>query len=393
MQAGRGSPSALFLKSVAERMEATRQELGATRAAGGIIELKGRDGFSKDGQGGDPKIALRKGAAMAGRVTQFITPPKTGDGSVEEGDGDIKHRARAAWLDLLRQLGVTAGPLDLAPAGTALPGGLQYVGVWLLNLRKSSNRPAVRLPVMVRVPTGGGPVLARIGTPELPEWLPYAEAIRRLGSLSKIQFHGWGQDTVAHFVRDAVERDLLAEGPVMLMAEAQNLRLSWKWLQDGRLAPDMLQLPPGGPRVIGDWPGLRLIRLRVTAGGETPEAFGEDGETTGFPKGQWRWSERVFYSTANKPDAMNRLSPSQSRLRPYRTARRAHRAAPDKIAWNPSCLEITAAALQPGDDPMMWANLAHQLRFRAWHFDDPLTLPLPLHLALKLEEYALPIDI
>jgi hypothetical protein len=49
--------------------------------------------------------------------------------------------------------------------------------------------------------------------------------------------------------------------------------------------------------------------------------------------------------------------------------------------------ELTVAALQPGDDPWVWAAIAHELRMSAQHFTDATVLPLPLHLAKKMEEY------
>mgnify|MGYP000894980752 CR=1 FL=1 len=384
-----------YLRCVVERAQRVRDELQRTSSRGCIIELQGAAAFGRTA-GGDPKDAIRKGAAMAGRVTQFITPPAVKSALTEEEDGaggGVEHRARAAWLDLFRQLGAVPTDLDFSAPEHALPSDLQMVGVWLLNLNWSPERPGVRLPVIVCMSGNGKPPIARIATPELPDWLPYPEALAALGARPKLQFHEFGKDSVVHFLRDALEADLLPRGPVLLMASAQNLRLSWKWLQNGALVKDQVHLPPGNPRTIANWAGLRLARVRGSERGETPECYAEDGEDVGLSKGLWRWSDRVYASTANKPDAMKVVSPSQSRLRSYQTSKGASRdAAPNRVAWNPAFLEITAAALQEGDDPAVWAHAVHQLRFAAVHFGDGLALPLPLHLAKQMEEYVLPVE-
>ena len=61
----------------------------------------------------------------------------------------------------------------------------------------------------------------------------------------------------------------------------------------------------------------------------------------------------------------------------------------DKPAWNPTLLEITAAALQAGEDPRQWAMYTHQQRFPD-DYPDGLKLPHVLHLAELATEYALP---
>jgi hypothetical protein len=61
---------------------------------------------------------------------------------------------------------------------------------------------------------------------------------------------------------------------------------------------------------------------------------------------------------------------------------------PDLQAWNARIVELTVACIQEGDDPWPWAKLADRLRQAAVHSDDPMTLPLPLHLLLMAKQYA-----
>ena len=92
---------------------------------------------------------------------------------------------------------------------------------------------------------------------------------------------------------------------------------------------------------------------------------------------------RVFASTTRKPHTAKKVSAYLSRVGSWRSATRAYDPAPDAQASNPQLVELTVAAIQPGDEAWAWAALAHELRTAASHHEEPLTLPLPLHLARR----------
>src|SRR5207253_6113705 len=108
-------------------------------------------------------------------------------------------------------------------------------------------------------------------------------------------------------------------GPTLFIAEARNLRSAWKWLNNPQIARDRIQLPPGAARPMSHWPGLRAVRVRLGQVGETPEAYAENEHGVGFSKGLWTWSDRVFMSTAGKPDTMKAISALQSLVHDYET--------------------------------------------------------------------------
>jgi len=60
------------------------------------------------------------------------------------------------------------------------------------------------------------------------------------------------------------------------------------------------------------------------------------------------------------------------------------------MVWNHRALELTVAAIQPGDHPEDWAGLTHQLRWAATHYDNALSWPWPLMVAKHLAEYLMP---
>ncbi|MCA1188780.1 RNAseH domain-containing protein [Saccharopolyspora sp. 6T] len=47
---------------------------------------------------------------------------------------------------------------------------------------------------------------------------------------------------------------------------------------------------------------------------------------------------------------------------------------------------------EPDDNARSWAALAHQQRYAAHHYAEPLILPVVLHLASKVDGYILPPD-
>lgn len=53
-------------------------------------------------------------------------------------------------------------------------------------------------------------------------------------------------------------------------------------------------------------------------------------------------------------------------------------------------LEVLVALRGDKDDPIAWASFAHQQRYTAAHFADPLLLPGVIHLAKKADDYLPP---
>jgi hypothetical protein len=105
-------------------------------------------------------------------------------------------------------------------------------------------------------------------------------------------------------------------------------------------------------------------------------------------------SDRLYGSTARKP-ATSRLSLSLSKYGSYvnRATEETFDRKPDKQTWNPQLVEIAISALQPRDlHPQHFAAVVHELRSIAIHHTEPLTLPLPCHLAQQSAEYLLPIE-
>lgn len=340
--------------------EIANQIASTTRPIAALIELQGKDDFRGSE---DPKHALRIGFALQNRLTQFV---------IAGADERLEHRARNSVLDLFRQLGV----------GFRLPQpqslGLHQLGVagfWMINRQRASSpsRTQQALPVCVYIDLVTQQIKAF--APGLAKWLPYPQALLEVarvaanGKLSEFQ-----RPHTAINVADSILLELRSAGNTLLLVHAQNARRAWPWLANNRITIDQLAFNEESPQPIKHWPGLRVIRIRDRQGHETPEWYARHETATGYMKGLSQINERVFASTYGKPPQ-------------FRQAR--HEGNLDELAWNPAIVEITVAALQPGDTPLAWAAYTHELRQALIHYDEATVLPLPLHLAELMAEYAI----
>lgn len=365
-----------------------------------FIELDGADKFPENA---DPKDALRMGFAKRERWTQFISTDNT---------GNLSHRAKNGFLDLMRQLGVQAQPPKIAitipqsrqeniatpPQVTqkALPPKLNYVAVWMIkhNSSTSSDGSSQRVPVMVYMSSDTTDIKAI--APGLGNtWLPYREALLRIAQ-GEVQNYQRQEEAVMQFIKPKLN-DVLSLGDTLLLCHAQNIRGVWKWLTNGNITLDKVVFGNEKPLHISRFPfnKLRIVRVRDNQGYETPEWYAQkDGDGNGFSEGIFQMGDRVFASTYNTPKQFQ-LNRNLSKVSPWTSINRKTKEektsspSPDVYYWNPGLVELTVACIQPGDNPLHWAAVTHELRHLALHHDEPLKLPWPLHLARLMEDYVL----
>ncbi|MBH8567147.1 DUF3962 domain-containing protein [Nostoc sp. CENA67] len=365
-----------------------------------FIELDGPDKFAENA---DPKDALRMGFAVKESWTQFISTDNT---------GNLSHRAKNGFLDLLRQLGVQAQPPKIVitiphssqqmiatpPQVTqkALPEKLNYVALWMIkhNSSTSSDGSIQRVPVMVHMSSDTTEIKAI--APGLGNtWLPYREALLKIGQ-GEVENYQRQEEAVMRFIKPKL-KDVLSLGDTLLLCHAQNIRSVWKWLQNGNITLDKIAFGEEKPLDISRFHSnkLRIVRVRDSQNHETPEWYAQkDGDGHGFSEGIFKMGERVFASTYNTPKQfqLNRnLSKASSWTSISRKTKeeKIYDASPDVYYWNPGLVELTVACIQPNDDPILWAAVTHELRHLALHYDEPLKLPWPLHLARLMEDYVL----
>lgn len=365
-----------------------------------LVELDRRKAFSSAHH--DPKFALRLGFAHAGVLSQFVEVP------IKERYHDsvknIEHRAKHAWNDGLRQLGARLLPIPDVRHGD-LPAGLSYGAVWVVRrTRRSRTGWEGIAPLAVRVTPGpADPGLAHIEgwCPDADGgaggWIPYPSALLNLTQRTDVLAEraaeaGPDSGNRRDEQRRAVQEWLqvvyrsLRHDQIMLMANAQNIRTFWPWMQDGVVECDKIRLGHAPPRPLH--PGVRLLRVRTgnDRRGETAQwwALGKPGQANGLAVHLWTSGDRakrVFWSTTAKPGS-------------FKTPKGIRKVGPnaDRQAWIPDLVELAVLGCHPadGDDPETLALAGHHLR-QPPEYDQDLRNPLPLHLARLAEEYILPL--
>lgn len=405
----------------------------ADRPALALVEIAHRSTFHPSTA--DPKFAVRLGCADAGVLTQFVVTPST-DRQIDNADS-IGHRTHSSWLDGLRQLGVRVLPQHTL--GDDLPEGLQYAAVWMVKRRKDGpTRLPKHLPVAVLatpLPHAMGQAAVRGWDDAAGEWVPYPRFLLGLVKQAEIdpeacaepdpQSGGtqsnaprvtgkqWRTNLAQQRKETAafLQRVLhsLRDHPTVLITHAQNSRLHWPWLQDGRIERDLIRTghAPAG-RLDEE---LRLVRVRGCGGRESAQWWGlaDPGKPQGQPAGFWAQTtpaqggaspgDRTFYSTTERPGT-HAVSPALDRLATRVNAAGNLTSQAGTGAWNPTLLEIAVLGCHADDEPgapavaepdeaEALALAVHQLR-QAPDYAAALSLPLPLHLAGLAQAYVLP---
>ena len=197
---------------------------------------------------------------------------------------------------------------------------------------------------------------------------------------------------IHEFFLETLERCLPAFGDTILFCHAQNLRGTWRWLNNEHFTRTL-------PRELAHHARLRIVRLR-TGEHEIPEWYAQsEKDLYGSSQGIFTIGDsgHIFASVQEKPPSAMNLSKELSKVLPRTRADKKTQTAkvyqprPDVAAWNAGIGEMTVACANPGD-AFLCAVMANELRHHfASHFGSPTILPLPLHLASLLQEYVLPL--
>lgn len=372
--------------AIAARRSTVRDEMGARPDSPRLALVEIADPKDIANPSTDPKFPVRLGLADSGRISQFLLVPDP-----KETQQHLTHRAQSAWEDGLRQLGVRSIPQH--SLGPAVPESLQYLALWMLKRRADGpTRHSSVIPVAVLVRPDTYTILGRV--PGMTQWVPYPELLLTLAA------QGTRRGTAGTDQRPADTPgflNLVLYGqrgrPTLLLTHAQNTRNAWPWIQNGNLVRNQLQFGDAPAHEVSlAGPHLRVLRVRTSQMGETPQWFNPTAQP-GLAAGLWEdpTNPYVFASTTEKASTAKTAAVAASKLVPRKNLAGNQTIDTGENAWNPQLLEIAAVALQDGDDPAQWAAVAHQLRYPA-DYRDPLALPMPMHLAQLCRQYVLPHD-
>jgi hypothetical protein len=244
---------------------------------------------------------------------------------------------------------------------------------------------------------------------EEKQWLPYRRYLVALPKKTAVRSAARKNLREQRLMVEQQLRSVLyqlRDRPTMLLANSENLRWWWPWINNTKLERDMIGFDDHPPQRLAAWgPDLRLVLIRnASSRDEVPQWYAptKDDGSAGFAAGIWRQRDagpgnRVFASTTDVPASAGATKRTALKILTGPDWTRS----PGKAMWNPRYVEITVAgclsesALAASgradvapDDPADWAALAHQLRL----VDDyvPLSQPAALHWASLAEEYVLP---
>jgi hypothetical protein len=321
----------------------------------------------------DPKPALRLGLAYTNRVTQFIT-------SDEEG---LRDRADSAVRDGLRHLGYLPAPIGFIVPHLRMPEQMVIAAVWFVRITRRRAVVRVHLPVVVLFHTSQQKVYAWL--PDNRGVRPYRQALLDIIKMSPQDVSSKKRKDALNQVKQFLQGELMKQGAsdVVVYLHAQNARATWCGMNNNEAVVDALRFESTDSTLPAtNIPGrLRLIRLRTSLQGETPEWYIPGSKPGRSAQGIWFDAEadiktsRLFYSIAGKP-------------RTVKTKYRGKQLDPRESYRVSSIVEGMSLILQEGDEPEIWPLATYQWRKMGFLTNDMTLLPLPLEFAQKMDEYA-----
>lgn len=352
-----------------------------------IIVLPGKEAF--DDEDLDPKKAIRAGFAMTGRLTQFIQPEV--NGGEDESEESEANRIIYAIYDLYRQLGYLY-PLKSNRRFKEASLETPALGVWVVNCKNTVYGKTERFPVFVETDYVTGQIRVDCGLFSRPNLL-YWEACLEF---QKIPGNKNAKDDSKKAAYSSIKSKMLElinthKKPIVVLVKSDGVsRQIWKFISDSELNKAERE---GKYTLKSIWfdnsesennilldsreNGIRIIRVRANE--EVPDYLSEEncyGSTRSLT-GIFKY-EDIFWSVAPSPKDKLFLN-SRNRI-----SKVTH---PTKECKKPDMVELYPIYLKKADNPAEWVYLTHFLRKVAHQYRETLRMPLPLHLALKLEEY------
>jgi hypothetical protein len=355
----------------------------------------------------DAKDALRRALGEAGITSQFLNGArlKPLPSALEEGEPDGDHAVAGAIRDLFRAAGVFDHRLAAAtatPKTAALDQPATLVGIHIRRhtpRRRRGARPPRRLVVQLVAChiTGDAatPWRTQMYSDRHGRWLPYGDALAtyhagEIGSTER------GRDTErATLVRDYVEEALVqldCAGPVIVFADAEACRSIWPGLANKRLGEGAL---PGHGLLRAGQASVAVIRCNNNA--EVPQVV---DRTEGHRPGDLEQPAMPGVRLYQLPGATHPSWLLAQASRVHRSGRVGARVGTQHTRWTLpaddsglmskdwhaiTAIEITIARTG-GLDPLALAALTARLCHQAPSWDDRISLPAPVHLAVIADD-------
>lgn len=365
-----------------QRCEQIFEELGSTDVVTGcIFALPGPEYYNQ----GDPKQVLRNAFARTGRVVQFINPSDDNENKIEN-----------AVYDLYRQLGVVT-LLDVQnsqPRYASVP----CVGMHICTQIHGTANRARFLPVYVIVDVLNGKTRVQCDAFSNRE-VSYREACLEMAQLF------WKnnlEQRCVNAIRSPAKQKLLElknhynqkNDAVLLVVQSDgNTRALWSGISDKEIGSYSaeeeycpVQINAGMPKnPIGLFlqsTGVRIIRIRSNQ--EVPDYFTELSAKSSDERIQYASTSGIFKYGSVFWGIHERKVYDLQYVNSFKSSRINYPA--DRFAEK-DMIELYPLQLQSGDNATEWIFYANALRHIPIQYNQSTVLPLPLHLAKRLEEY------
>jgi hypothetical protein len=370
--------------SVLKRIKEFEKEVeAANQITASIVLLPGKDKFDK----GDPKDAIRCGFALRNRLTQFITPWNNNDDEKK-----VASKITSAIEDLCRQLGYVRAldekVIDKEDSLVHTP----VIGMHIMTQIKTIYGKARFLPLCVELDYISGKVYVECDAFEQTR-VPYREAAFELARLSLDKdFEKKCDDASRGMFKQKMVmwKNVYKRKNLLVLIEANgNTRAICNGITDGQIQK-YTYLEPYCPKEIEvgtkessyklnlNDSGVRFIRIRRN--GEVPDYYTDLSKKDGYSasSGVFRYGQD-YWSVAGRPN-------DKAYKRSYKNTKYDM---PTQNFAERDMIEIYPIQLQNGDNPDEWVNYTNSLRVGSIQYDEATIMPIPIHLASKLQEYIL----
>lgn len=374
------SEGASILKRIKE-IEKTIDNAAETTAC--IILLPGKDEYTQ----GDPKNAIRCGFALRNRLTQFITPWNNDDS-----ENAVGNKIASAIEDLCRQLGYVRDLDEKVKENDELLAHTPIIGIHVMTQLKTIYGKARFLPLCVELDYITGQVYVECDAFEQVR-VPYRKAAFELAKLSLDNEFERKCDVASKGMfkqKMIMWKNVYKNNNLLVLIEANgNTRALCNGITDGQIqkytyrepyCPEEIEVGTKENSYMLNLYDSKVRFIRIRRNGEVPDYFTELSKTEGYAasSGVFKY-ESDYWSVAGRPN--DKAYKSSYKETTYSKPRQ-------KFAER-DMIEIYPIQLQKGDNPDEWVHYTNSLRVGAIQYDEATIMPLPIHLATKLQEYIL----
>ena len=355
----------------------------ATETTACIILLPGKDNFKQS----DPKDTIRCGFALRNRLTQFITPWNSVDS-----ENIVENKIASTIEDLCRQLGYVRDFDEKVKENEESLAHTPIIGMHVMTQLKTIYGKARFLPLCVELDYITGKVYVECDAFEQVR-VPYREAAFELAKLSLDKEFEKKCDVASKGMlkqKMIMWKNVYKNDNLLVLIEANgNTRALCNGITDGQIhkytyrepyCPEEIEVGTKENSYMLNLNDSKVRFVRIRRNGEVPDYFTELSKSEGYraSSGVFKY-ESDYWSVAGRPN--DKAYKSSYKETTYSKPRQ-------KFAER-DMIEIYPIQLQKGDNPDEWVHYTNSLRVGAIQYDEATIMPLPIHLATKLQEYIL----